>query len=49
MRRYSVTVSIAISAAEKLERGLDANIQAGLAIPDSIRDLVKSSAVKRLS
>ncbi|HAK53539.1 MAG TPA: aldolase [Gammaproteobacteria bacterium] len=37
-----------LETVEKLERGLDANIQAGLAIPDSIRDLVKSSAVKRV-
>ena len=37
-----------LETVEKLERGLDANIQGGLAIPDSIRDLVKSSAVKRV-
>ena len=38
-----------LKTVEKLEDDLESNIQAGLAVSDSIRDLVKSTAVKRVS
>ena len=43
------TVIERLKTVERLERDLDANVQAGMAVPDSIRDLVKSTAVKRVS
>ena len=43
-----VTVIARLTTIGKLERGLDADIQEGLTVPDSIRDLVESDAVRRV-
>ena len=43
-----VTVIARLTTIGKLERDLDADIQEGLTVPDSIRDLVESDAVRRV-
>ena len=42
------TVIARLTTIGKLERDLDADIQEGLTVPDSIRDLVESDAVRRV-